>query len=682
MASSMWKGIALSGALLLSQVQVALGADLKELPSANHLLPQPASVKPAEGAFPLAPDFSFHIVGPHSARLESAANRSVRELRTRAGFTPVAAAPNAAFTIQIHAASPAVLTAEEDESYRLHVTSTGISLDAPTDIGAMRGLQTLVQWVQPSQGQFMLPAVEIDDSPRFRWRGLLVDCSRHFEPVPVIKRTLDAMEAVKLNVFHWHLADDQGVRVESKVFPKLTGVGSDGLFYTQQQIREIVAYASDRGIRVIPEFEMPGHSTAWLYAYPELSSGAPPTGIRREFGVAPYAMDPTCEETYQFLDRFLTEMVTLFPDAYVHIGGDETTAPDWKTSPRIQAFMQSHSLKDSAALQAYFNQRILKILTRLHRHMIGWDEIFNPALPKDIVIQIWRGEASMSASTGEGYQGILSAGYYLDGMQSAEQHYRVDPAPSDAKLTPQQRSLIRGGEVAMWGEFVNEQTIDSRIWSRAAAIAERLWSPESTRDVDDLYRRLDALSVQLEALGVQHIAHEDATLRALAGTEDIAALKTFSSVLQPASFHDRFGRGKATQSDPLDHLSDAVRPDPPARREFDRLAKAFLQSPQGSSVEQHALETLFRALADCAPAVLNQVKATPVLQEAQTRAEQLPALAELGSQAVDALAKNTAKSAEWRSHALAVIAEAAKPSANVRFVFLEPLKSLVMAVKQ
>jgi hexosaminidase len=655
---------------------------LKELPSANHLLPQPASVKPAEGAFPLAPDFSFHIVGPHSARLESAANRSVRELRTRAGFTPVAAAPNAAFTIQIHAASPAVLTAEEDESYRLHVTSTGISLDAPTDIGAMRGLQTLVQWVQPSQGQFMLPAVEIDDSPRFRWRGLLVDCSRHFEPVPVIKRTLDAMEAVKLNVFHWHLADDQGVRVESKVFPKLTGVGSDGLFYTQQQIREIVAYASDRGIRVIPEFEMPGHSTAWLYAYPELSSGAPPTGIRREFGVAPYAMDPTCEETYQFLDRFLTEMVTLFPDAYVHIGGDETTAPDWKTSPRIQAFMQSHSLKDSAALQAYFNQRILKILTRLHRHMIGWDEIFNPALPKDIVIQIWRGEASMSASTGEGYQGILSAGYYLDGMQSAEQHYRVDPAPSDAKLTPQQRSLIRGGEVAMWGEFVNEQTIDSRIWSRAAAIAERLWSPESTRDVDDLYRRLDALSVQLEALGVQHIAHEDATLRALAGTEDIAALKTFSSVLQPASFHDRFGRGKATQSDPLDHLSDAVRPDPPARREFDRLAKAFLQSPQGSSVEQHALETLFRALADCAPAVLNQVKATPVLQEAQTRAEQLPALAELGSQAVDALAKNTAKSAEWRSHALAVIAEAAKPSANVRFVFLEPLKSLVMAVKQ
>lgn len=678
----MWKGFALVGVLLLTHAQFAAAAEGEVAPSGNHLLPQPASLHAGDGAFVLAPDFSFHIDGPHSARLQSAADRSVRELRTRAGFAPAIPGSNASLTIQIHASSPAFLTAEEDESYRLRVTSTGITLDAPTDIGAMRGLQTLVQWVQPSQGNYVLPAVEIDDSPRFRWRGLLVDCSRHFEPVPVIKRTLDAMEAVKLNVFHWHLADDQGVRVESKVFPKLTGVGSDGLFYTQQEIREVVAYASDRGIRVIPEFEMPGHSTAWLYAYPELSSGAPPTGIRREFGIAPYAMDPTREETYQFLDKFLTEMATLFPDAYVHIGGDETTAPDWKTSPRIQAFMQSHNLKDSAALQAYFNQRILKVLTRLHRHMIGWDEIFNPALPKDIVIQTWRGEASMGASTGEGYQGILSAGYYLDGMQSAEQHYRVDPAPSDAKLTPQQRSLIRGGEVAMWGEFINEHTIDSRIWPRAAAIAERLWSPESTRDIDDLYRRLDALSTQLDGLGVQHIAHQDAALRTSAGTEDIAALKTFASVLQPASFHDRFGRGKARQADPLDHLSDAVRPDPPARHEFDRLTKAFLQSPQTSSDEQHALEAHFRALADCAPAVLNQVRSAPNLQEAQNRAEQLPALAEVGLQAVDALAKNAAKSAEWQSHALALIAEAAKPSANVHFIFLEPLKLLVTAVRQ
>ena len=407
-----------------------------------------------------------------------------------------------------------------------------------------------------------------------------------------------------------------------------------------------------------------------------------PTGIRREFGVSSYAMDPTREETYNFLDRFLTEMVTLFPDAYVHIGGDETTAPDWKSSPRIQAFMHDHNLKDSGALQAYFNQRILKILTRLNRHMIGWDEIFNPALPKDVVIQTWRGEASMATSSAEGYQGILSAGYYLDGMQSAEKHYLVDPAPSAALLTPKQRSLVLGGEVAMWAEFVNPQTLDSRIWPRAAAIAERFWSPESARDVDDMYRRLDAVSVQLEGLGVQHLTHEDEALRALVGTEDVGDLKTFASVLEPEAFGRRSGRNLATQLDALNHLSDAVRPDPPARHQFDRLVKVYLQQAQHSSAEQHLLEAHFRALADCAQAVARQVNAAPGLQEVQTRAAQLPDLAKLGLEALDALAAGKEKSPEWHTHALVLIAEAEKPSANVHFVFLGPLKALVMAVQQ
>ena len=682
MASKIWKASALLAVFLFTQTTLTFGAAWETAPNGNVLMPKPSSLQAAAGEFLLTPDFSFRIDGPRSARLQSADARSVAELRTKAGFSPTVPASTAALTIQIHTPSAAVLTADQDESYHLKVAATGITLDAQTDVGAMRGLQTLIQWVQPSQGKFVLPAVEIDDTPRFRWRGLLVDSSRHFEPVAVIKRTLDAMEVVKLNVFHWHLIDDQGVRVESRAFPKLATVGSDGQFYTQQQIREVIAYANDRGIRVVPEFEMPGHSTAWLYAYPELSSGTPPAGIRAEFGIAPYAMDPTREETYQFLDRFLTEMVPLFPDAYIHIGGDETSAPDWKSSPRILAYMQSHNLKDSAALQAYFNQRVLKILTRLNRHMIGWDEIFNPALPKDIVIQTWRGEASMSASTAGGYQGILSAGYYLDGMKSAEEHYLVDPAPSDAPLTPRQRTLVLGGEVAMWAEFINQHTVDSRIWPRAAAIAERLWSPESTRDIDDMYRRLDALSVQLDSLGIQHIDHQAAALRSFAGTEDIAALQTFVSVLQPAAFHDRFDRGKATQSDPLDHLSDAVRPDPPARHDFDRLAKAFLKSPQTASTEQHALETRFRALAEVSPEVLRQVSAAPALQEAHLRAEQLPALAQIGLQAVEALAKGTAQSAEWHTHALALIAEAGKPSANINFVFLAPLKSLVAAVKQ
>jgi len=680
-----WMGALLLTVIWHGQMNAVSGARVEGSTFDNRLLPQPAALRSMDGEFVVAPDFAVRFDGPSDVRLQSAVGRLMAALHDKAGVglpSSTASNPaNAALTIKVHSAGSAIPTAEDDESYHLRVATNGITLEAPTDYGAIHGLETLLQLVQPSQSRFVLPAVEIDDSPRFRWRGLLVDCSRHFEPVAEIKRTLDAMEIVKLNVFHWHLTDDEGVRVESKVFPKLTQIGSDGLFYTQQEIRDIVAYANDRGIRVVPEFEMPGHSTAWLLAYPELSSGNAPTGIRRQFGIAPYAMDPTRDETYQFIDRFLAEMVTLFPDAYVHIGGDETSAPDWKTSPRIQAFMHAHDLKDSAALQAYFNQRILKILTRLNRHMIGWDEIFNPALPRDVLIQTWRGEASIATSSAEGYQGILSAGYYLDGMQSAETHYLVDPAPSQAALTAKQRSLILGGEVAMWGEFVNPETLDSRIWPRAAAIAERLWSPESVRDIDDMYRRLDAVSVQLEGLGLQHVTHQDVALRTLVGTEDVSDLRTFASVLEPDSFAMRFGRNQASQLDPLNHLSDAVRPDPPARREFDRLTKAYLKAPQHSSAEQHALEAYFRALAGCSAAVKRQASTAPGLQEIQTRAGQLPELARIGLESVDALAAGTVMSAEWHTHATALIAEAEKSSGNVHFVFLGPLKALVLAAK-
>jgi len=651
----------------------------------NRLLPQPASLKQTGGAFLLGAGFSAQVEGASDPRLEAAIGRALARLRTRGGLAlPQAESGSSTpgLTVHVLSAGAAVPFAEEDESYRLRVTAGAISLDAPRTAGAIRGLQTLVQLVQTADGNAVLPGVEIEDAPRFRWRGLLVDCSRHFEPVAEIKRTLDAMEAVKLNVFHWHLTDDQAFRVESKVFPRLTEVGSDGLFYSQQQIREVVAYAADRGIRVVPEFEMPGHSTAWLLAYPELSSGPAPLAIRREFGISPYAMDPTREETYSFLERFLGEMVTLFPDAYVHIGGDETTAPEWKTNPRILAFMRGHGLKDSAALQAYFNRRVLSILARLHRHMIGWDEIFNPALPKDAVIQTWRGEASIAASSGQGYQGILSAGYYLDGMKSAEEHYLVDPVPAEADLNLEQRELILGGEVAMWSEFVNEDTLDSRIWPRAAAVAERLWSPESVTDVDDMYRRLNAISVELDGLGLRHLAQQESALHALAGTNDTADLKTFASVLQPASFRERYDRYHGSQLDPLDRFSDAVRPDPPARHEFDRLVKAYLSAPQQRSAERNLLEARFHALAACAPVASRQIEASSALREMRARAQQLPELADLGLQAVDALANGRAMSPEWHTQALASIVEAEKPSANVHFVFLLPLRSLVLSVKE
>ncbi|NYF80498.1 beta-N-acetylhexosaminidase [Granulicella arctica] len=652
----------------------------------NNLMPQPASLTVAQGQLVLSPQFAANSTGFTDARLGLAIRDALLQIKQRTGLEislhDVAASNNAVLSVAVHGPGEAVQSVDEDESYSLTVTSTHVQLDAATVVGAMRGLETLLQLVQPAGENYVLPSVTIHDSPRFPWRGLMIDCGRHFEPVEVIKRTLDGMAAVKLNVFHWHLTEDQGFRIESKVFPKLTSMGSDGLFYTQKQVEEIVEYARARGIRVVPEFEMPGHSTAWLVAYPELASGRAPTGIRRQFGVSDFALDPTREETYRFIDRFLSEMATLFPDPYLHIGGDETVSPEWKTDPRIRAFMTAHQLKDPDALQAYFNQRVLKILTRLHRHMIGWDEILNPALPKDVIVQSWRGQESLAKGAREGYQGLLSAGYYLDGMQPAGKHYLVDPSPSNTELTPDQRKLILGGEVAMWGEQINDHTIDSRIWPRTAAIAERFWSPENVTDVDDMYRRLDYISVQLEALGLQHISQEDASLRDLAGTETIEQLRIFASVLEPVSFGERYQQQHTSQLTVLDRFVDAVRPDPPSRYKIERLTRDFLLAPREDSADRQQLEGLFHGMLATVPIVKQQMAVSPRLSEVQTRVEQLPRLAQAGLEAISYLSSGKKAAAGWKQSKLSMIDDAKKPAGIVRFTFLDSLTALVNAVSE
>jgi hexosaminidase len=681
-----WTKFFLPVAAILLTSSIAFSETVTSETFVNNLMPQPASLQTPPGNFVL--NAQFHAVTTHfdNPRLDGAIHRAILQLRQKTGLPlsvePVSAGTDAPLTIDVQGAGEAIQSVTEDEAYTLSVTPTGAHIEAATVVGAMHGLETLVQLVQPSGSDYILPIVSIHDSPRFPWRGLMIDCGRHFEPMDVLKRTIDGMAAVKLNVFHWHLTEDQGFRIESKLYPRLTGTGSDGLFYTQQDARDLVAYARARGIRVVPEFEMPGHSTAWQFAYPKLASGTPPTGIRREFGVSDYALDPTREETYQFIARFLGEMAALFPDPYMHIGGDETPAPDWKTNPRIVAFMHAHNLKDNAALQAYFNTRILKILTGLHKHMVGWDEILNPALPRDVVIQSWRGEASLAQGAQQGFQGILSAPYYLDGMKTAGTHYLADPLPSSSPLTPQQRKLVLGGEICMWAEQIDAGTIDSRVWPRTAAIAERFWSPEDVTNVDDMYRRLNAVTLQLEGLGLHHISHEDASLRDLAGTQSIDQLRTFASALEPVSFGQRYQQQKTSQLTVLDRFVDAVRPDPPSRYEIAHLTESFLKSPQSDSADAAALTQWFEAVANSVPTVENQMQHSPRLAEVQERAQQLPQLAKSATDAIHFLSSGAKAPAGWKASTQAQIEAAKKPSAIVRFTFIDSLSSLVNAVQE
>jgi len=267
--------------------------------------------------------------------------------------------------------------------------------------------------------------------------------------------------------------DDQGFRVESLAWPKLHEQASDGNFYTRAQIRDVIDYATERGIRVVPEFDLPGHGSAWLTAYPELASASGPYEIERSWGIFDPTINPTIEKTYEFLDALFAEMAELFDDEFIHIGGDENNGKHWLANPDIVAFMDERGYEGPLTLQRYFNERVLAIMTKYGKRMVGWDEIFEDGLPKNVVIQSWRGRESLFESARLGYSGILSNGYYIDLIHPTDDHYLNDPLPADSPLTPEEAARILGGEATMWAEYVSPETVDSRIWPRTAAIAER-----------------------------------------------------------------------------------------------------------------------------------------------------------------------------------------------------------------
>ena len=666
--------------------QTAGAASANAAAPRHQLMPVPASVSFGEGRLPVTKSFTVAARGHKDARLLAGVERALRRLegRTVMELPRGLSADAAAAALVVEAAGPgrAVPSVEEDESYSLEVTPTQAVLRAPTVVGVLRGLETFLQLLDGDRAGYFIPSVRIDDRPRFRWRGLLIDVARHFQPMEVLKRNLDAMAAVKLNVLHWHLTEDQGFRIESKKFPRLHTLGSDGNFFTQEQAREIIAYAAERGIRVVPEFDMPGHATAWLVGHPELGSAPGPYQIERRPGIFEPSLDPTREEVYKFLDAFLGEMAALFPDSYMHIGGDENEGKQWDRNPKIQAFMKEKGIKDNHALQTYFNQRLLRILTKHGKTMMGWDEIFQPDLPKEVVIHSWRGTAALAEAARKGYQGVLSNGYYIDLIFPASQHYLVDPIPADSTLTAEEAARVLGGEATMWAEWVTPETIDSRLWPRTAAIAERLWSPREVRDVEDMYRRLAVVSVRLEELGLTHEKNQAMMLRRLAGGRDAAPLQTLVSVVEPVKEYRRYQQRPQTMLAPLTGLIDAARPDSVAARDFSSSVDALLSdAPRFDSRARQLRDTFNRWLA-AGPELEVLIDHSPGLQEARPLARDLAQLGATGLEALAYLERGVAAPAEWRDARLAALDAAAKPKAALEFPVVPALRRLVVAAHE
>jgi hexosaminidase len=676
----MRKTIVVIALLLLGALTVSAQPVTADLSPQHRLMPVPATVRFQSGRLNIDSSFRAVVDGYSDARLQAGIHRMTLRLERRTGmdFTPPSDSKVAGLLIRCGGPGKTVPSVDEDESYSLEVSDSRALLNAPTVVGVLRGLETFLQLLEGDRKGYFIPAVSIQDKPRFQWRGLLIDIARRFEPIEVIKRNLDAMAAVKLNVLHWHLTDDQGFRIESKRYPRLHEMGSDGLYYTQEQVREVISYARDRGIRVMPEFDMPGHATSWLVGHPDLGSAPGPYQIERKAGIMLPAFDPTREDTYKFLDGFFAEMAALFPDAYVHIGGDENEGHQWTKNSQIQSYMKAKGIKDNHALQAYFNQRLSKTLQRLGKKMIGWEEILHPDLPRDTVIHSWRGPKSLAEAARKGYDAILSAGFYIDLAFPAWQHYAVEPAASESNLSEQELRHILGGEATMWGEWVGPETIDSRIWPRTAAIAERLWSPRDVRDVNDMYRRLDVISIQLEELGLTHEKNVDMLLRRMTTTENIEPLKTLVSLVEPVKEYRRTQAHPATMLTPLTRLIDAARPDSAAGRRFAALVDGLLSDAPNLARNRERIDSILRRWRDVGPMLEAMIDKAPVLREAEQLPRDLSAIGTAGLEALSYIVTDVDPPAGWRDDKLAMLEQAAKPKAEVEFAIIAPMRALVV----
>ncbi|OGP61038.1 MAG: hypothetical protein A2V67_03575 [Deltaproteobacteria bacterium RBG_13_61_14] len=391
------------------------------------------------------------------------------------------------------------------EAYLLQVTADSVVLAGGDRAGLLWAFRTWQQLLHEEQGQWSSPAVFIRDYPRFPRRSLLLDPARNFLSLDALKRQVDLLSAFKFNVLHFHLTDDQGWRFESKAFPRLQEVGGEGRFYTQEQLRELVAYAQARGVTVMPEMDMPGHSTALLAAFPELSCSGKPVEVSHTVGIHPNALCPAKEEVYEFLQPLLAEVAAVFPSEFIHIGSDEVMATDWEQCPACDKLLAENSLEGKKGLHAYFLRRVSEIIVGLGKRTLAWDEVTEFA-PAGVVIQAWRRQSWAEVAARQGREAVVSPILYtyVDYnrlLLPLRRCYSFDPVP--AGLLPEEAKLILGGGANLWGEWATEDRLDLQLYPRLLALAEVYWSPPEQKNYPDFLLRLDQVRTKLEAQGVR-----------------------------------------------------------------------------------------------------------------------------------------------------------------------------------
>ena len=577
----------------------------------RHLLPRPARVIPG---IPLKLALGRLVAATEDPRLLAGLKRANAQLERLPGGTPSAELP-VQLEIEHPVPAAAVPALDSDSSYRLVLDEHGVRIHAANQWGALCALATLTQFLSL---QDQLYGITIEDAPRFPWRGVLLDPARRFLPLTALKRTISGMSAMKLNTLHLHLTDDQGIRFPSRRWPRLPSQDH----YSRAELEQLVAFAADHGVRVVPELDVPGHVTAWLTAYPRL--GLEGTSATRRFGVHRAALNPIEPLVFEVLRDLLDEVIEVFPDACIHLGGDEVHPEAWARSAAIDAFMAEAGLDGPRDLQAWFTERLVRMVLDRGRTPILWDEALHQRLAPfgdQLIFMCWRGATWRDRALAQGHRCVVAAGAYLDLNYPAQWHYRYDPAAPQAELialedelltasafgnvadglrwTHQWRAgqvdpllpgtseqLVLGGQACLWGELVDDATLDQRLWSRLPALAELWWTPPQERVTESLPERLLLTHSYLEATGL--IALESTFRRQAEGLGInlhwqrllawLEPVKWYGRLLGEAALAARIAGGEMPQARPyqtttaLDRLVDMLPPESLAtRQQFEPL---------------------------------------------------------------------------------------------------------------
>ena len=487
-----------------------------------------------------------------------------------------------------------------DYSYTLEIGPATVELRAKSETGALSGCSTLAQL----SATCSLPHCTIRDRPRHSWRGLLVDVSRHFMELNTLRSTIELMHHFKLNVLHLHLTDDQAFRFQSEAFPELASTQS----YSKEDLKDLINYAADHAVRVVPEIDIPGHATSWLVAHPEWGSEPVDPSTQRDFGALKACLDPSKDTLIDAVRTILGEIIDTFPDQYVHIGGDEVDSLWWSRSEAVQTWARERGLRSVRDIQADFTLGIVEFIESQNRKVVVWDEALHETLPQSVVVQAWRGMAARDLAIAGGYQTIVSSPYYLDLNFHAETHYGFWPSMSASEWKSQAERMesddvlehvrdgikwhqsfgefpnipereggcILGGEACMWSELVTDELLLRRVWSRMPSIAERFWIEPSKKDESTISERLDASLSHLKSLGypdvmLTPVIHECQELQPL--IQMLEPVKWYARMLTTSGTEAR-AQGESIEPSErpynaqtsLDRVLDRLPPDSPAVR--------------------------------------------------------------------------------------------------------------------